>query len=148
MQVSGGIRLYEDDSEDQSNFEKGRELAIDAWGKGPVSGDQDDHNGHDHHEDVTAKNDDRHPPRDFLFVRQDDEGRRKQQLVSNRIEISSQRRTLIESARQPAIEEIGQTRHNEHQQSPLVAFVRYQREKYRQKSQTQQRDLIGYCPNA
>src|ERR1700674_2146338 len=71
------------DREHQNDLKSGGHLAVDAWRKRPITGDEQNHHGHHKNEYVAAEDNDGEPPRDLLLKRQNNERRRKQQLIGD-----------------------------------------------------------------
>src|ERR1700674_676996 len=143
-----GIGCGKDNAEDQHDLERGRELAINARRKWTIAGAENDDDGNDEDEHVAAQNKDGEPPSKFLFEGQNDEGRREQKFIGNGIEISTQRRALIEFPRDKTINAVGEAGNDENEQGPPVMLVRNKNEKERQKAEPEKGDLIGYGPDA
>src|SRR5208282_3346324 len=137
-----------DDRENQNDLNSSGRLAVNAWRKRPVTGDKQNHDGHHKYQNVSAENDDREPPRNLFLKRQNNERRRKQQLIGDGVEIRAERRTLIKAAREQAVYSIREPRNNKHQQRPFVPLIGNKNEKERQEAEPQQSDLIGNRPNS
>src|SRR5580700_2325600 len=108
------IRSRKDDREHQNDLKSRGRLAVNAWRKGPITGDEQNHHGHHQNQYVAAENDNREPPRDLFLKRQNNERRREQQFIGDGIEISAKRRPLIEAAREQAINAVRKPRDNQH----------------------------------
>src|SRR5580704_4783908 len=117
------ISRGKDDREHQNDLKSRGHLAVDAWRKRPITGNEQYHHGHHKNEYVAAEDNDGEPPRDLFLERQNNERRREQQFVGDGIEISAKRRPLIEAAREQAINAVGKPRDHKHQQRPFIPFV-------------------------
>src|SRR5277367_265084 len=142
------VSSRKDNRKNQDDLNSSRRLAVDAWRKRPIAGNEQDHNGHDQNQNVAAENDNREPPGNLLLERQNNERRREQEFIRDRIEIGAERRALIEAACEQAVNSVRKPGHDKHQQRPLILLVGNQDEKERQEAEAQQSDLIGNRPDA
>src|SRR5580692_204718 len=92
-----------DNGENQYDLKGSRELAENAGRKRPIPRDEQYHHGHDKNQDVAAEDDNREPPRDLFLECQNNERRREQQLIRDGIEISTERRPLIQTPSEQTI---------------------------------------------
>src|SRR5579859_3548234 len=109
------IRSGKNHREYQNDLKSRGQLAENAGRKRAVTGDQQNHYGHDQYQNVAAENDDREPPRNLFLERQNDERRRKQQLIRDGIEICSEGRPLIQAACQQPVNSVRKPGYNENQ---------------------------------
>ena len=142
------ISRRENDGEYQDDLKGRSQLAKNTGRKWTITRDKQNHYGHHKNQNVAAKNDNSKPPSDLFLERQNNERRRKQQLIGDRIEISAKRRALIQAAREQAVDSVRKPRHNKHQQSPFIFLIGNKNKKERQEAEPQQSDLIGNRPDA
>src|SRR5277367_4329508 len=100
------IRRGKNDGEHQNDLKSRGQLAENAWRKRPIARDKQNHDGHDKNQYVTAEYDNRQPPRDLLLERQNNKRRREQQFVRDGIEISTERRPLIQAPREQSVDSV------------------------------------------
>src|ERR1700743_3559284 len=142
--VELGVGSGEDDGEDEDDFEEGGHFAEDAGRKRAVAGDENDDGGNGEHEDVATDDDDGGPPGDAGFVGEDDEGRGEQEFVGDGVEVGAEGGTLIETAREQAVDGVAQACDDENEQSPFVALIGDEGQKDRKEPETEKGDLVGY----
>src|SRR5262249_33921464 len=92
----------------------------------------------DHDERVTAKNQYRYTPIDFVHGRENDKHGAQQQLVSDGIEILAERGPLLKQTGKQAVQTVGDAGHHKDGERPSVMAAKYRDYGERHKNQAQQ----------